>query len=180
VRTSTIGAFTALAGAALVVFVADRVTKAYIVRTVVPQEGDTIPLAGGIVSITHVHNTGVAFGLFTNKNLLFALLALLVLAIIINFYRYLPGDLLWLRISLGLQIGGAVGNLLDRATQGFVTDFIDFHFWPVFNVADSSVCIGVVMLAIYLLLQGGTTRAAREGESSGPARIGNHPRVSDR
>ena len=169
----------AMSVAAVTVFVADRVTKALVVSRVVPNEGDSVPVLGKVASITHVHNTGVAFGMFTNRNFLFGVLSIVVLAIIVNFYRYLPGNLWWLRVSLGLQVGGAVGNLVDRVRQGYVTDFVDFHFWPVFNVADSSICIGVAMLAIYLLLHGASTGDAQERVSHGSPRVGEHPRVSN-
>lgn len=171
----------ALAGTAVAAFISDRVSKALIVRDVVPREGDSVAVIPPIFSITNVHNTGVAFGLFTHRNLLFGAVALVVLLIILNFYRQLPDDLLWLRISLGLQAGGAVGNIVDRVTQGYVTDFLDFHFWPVFNVADSCVCVGVAMLAIYLVFSGsGHQETEKEGNTYGSSGARDHPRLSDR
>ena len=102
--------------------------------------------------ITHTSNTGVAFGLFQNANLLFATFASIVSAGIIYFNQKLdPGHAL-LRVALGLQLGGAIGNLVDRFTQGYVTDFLDFGPWPVFNVADTAVVAGVILMG-YLLLQ---------------------------
>ena len=101
---------------------------------------------------THTSNTGVAFGLFQNANLLFALFATAVSAAIIYFNQKLePGNAL-LRVALGLQLGGALGNLLDRVRIGSVTDFLDFGPWPVFNVADMAVVAGVILMG-YVLLQ---------------------------
>ena len=92
---------------------------------------------------THTTNTGVAFGLFQNGNLIFTLFAIVISIGIIYFNQKLePGHVL-LRIALGLQLGGALGNLLDRLTHGAVTDFLDFGPWPVFNVADTAVVAGV-------------------------------------
>jgi signal peptidase II len=101
---------------------------------------------------THTSNTGVAFGLFQNANLFFAIFASIVSIGIIIFNQKLePGNAL-LRIALGLQLGGALGNLLDRILFGSVTDFLDFGPWPVFNIADAAVVAGVILMA-YVLLQ---------------------------
>lgn len=184
-KTSRRTAFIILVLTAVSAFVLDRLTKIVVIEYVVPAEGDSVPLLGPLVSITHVHNSGVAFGLFTNRNALFGIVALAVVIVIVNFYRTLPADLAWLRVSLGLLLGGAAGNLLDRVTQGYVTDFIDLRLgtghsvWPVFNVADSCVSIGVVMLAIFLIWQPSTSSSKTGGVGYGPARVGDHPRVSD-
>lgn len=184
-KTSPRAAFIALAITSVAAFALDRITKIVVIERVVPVEGESVPLAGPLASITHVHNSGVAFGLFTNRNALFGIVALAVVVVIVNFYRSLPPDLIWLRISLGLLLGGASGNLLDRVAQGYVTDFIDLRLgtghnvWPVFNVADSCVCVGVAMLAIYLIFQPASSSSRGEGVGYGHARVGDHPRVSD-
>ena len=100
---------------------------------------------------THKSNTGVAFGLFQNANLLFAIFASIVSIGIIFFNQKLePGNAL-LRIALGLQLGGALGNLIDRILFGSVTDFLDFGPWPVFNVADTAVVAGVLLMGFVIL-----------------------------
>jgi signal peptidase II len=100
---------------------------------------------------THTSNTGVAFGLFQNANLLFAIFASIVSIGIIFFNQKLePGNAL-LRIALGLQLGGALGNLIDRILFGSVTDFLDFGPWPVFNVADTAVVAGVLLMGFIIL-----------------------------
>jgi signal peptidase II len=103
---------------------------------------------------THTINTGVAFGLFQFQyaNLFFSIFVTIVSIGIIYFNQKLePGHKL-LRVALGLQLGGALGNLIDRFTQGGVTDFLDFGPWPVFNIADAAVVAGVMLMG-YVLLQ---------------------------
>lgn len=98
--------------------------------------------------IVYWHNAGAAFGFGQNLSWLFTILPFIVVAAILAYYHQIPrGD--WpLRIALGLQLGGAVGNLIDRLTIGYVTDFISVGTFPVFNVADSSISIGVVVLLV--------------------------------
>ena len=103
------------------------------------------------VSLTYVTNTGVVFGLFPDHGIIFMVISVVVIVVIVLYYRHLPGDQWLIQTSLGLQLGGALGNLLDRLRYGHVIDFIDFKVWPVFNVADSSVFVGVVILAFHLL-----------------------------
>lgn len=98
--------------------------------------------------IVYWHNSGAAFGLGQNLSLLFTILAIVVSCAIIFYYPQIPAKDWPLRIALGLQFGGALGNLVDRLTIGFVTDFISVGNFPVFNVADSSVSIGVVVLIV--------------------------------
>jgi len=82
------------------------------------------------------------------------IIAVVVIVVIIVYYRHLPSDHWLIQVSLGLQLGGALGNLLNRLLYGHVIDFIDFKVWPVFNVADSSVFVGVVILAFHLFRHG--------------------------
>jgi len=99
--------------------------------------------------IVHWHNTGAAFGLGQNFGLVFTLLAIFVVGAIIFYFPQIPRAEWPLRVALGMQLGGAAGNLIDRLTQGLVvTDFISVGTFPVFNVADSSISIGVAVLLI--------------------------------
>ena len=100
----------------------------------------------GFFRITHTQNTGSAFGLFPDQNTALILVAFLGITILALLYRNLRPTTNLLRLSLGLQMGGAAGNLLDRLLQGHVTDFVDIGPWPVFNVADSSIVIGLLLL----------------------------------
>ncbi len=117
---------------------------------------ETIPLVG-CLSLTHVRNTGSAFGLFANQAFLLTLVAIVGLVVILLFYRYLSRFNILGILALGLIFGGALGNLIDRLRFGYVTDFVDvrlwgdFH-WPTFNVADSAITVGSIVLAIFIFL----------------------------
>lgn len=97
----------------------------------------------GILSITHVLNTGTAFGMLKNASWFFIVFAAAVSAFLIVRYQKFPSPMHWM---LGLILGGAVGNLIDRILYGAVVDFIDLHWWPVFNIADSAIVIAIVCL----------------------------------
>jgi signal peptidase II len=153
--------------AALVLF-ADQITK-YLV-TMKLQEGqslDLTPWLTPVFRITHVTNTGVAFGLFPQGSYFFIGVAVVVIATIIMYYRHLPDGQWLIRIALGLQLGGASGNLVDRLRyQGRVVDFIDLNFWPlhnwpVSNIADISIVSGVILLTIMMLWE--ERQPARDG-----------------
>jgi signal peptidase II len=119
----------------------------------------------GCLSLTHVRNTGSAFGLFANQAFLLTIVAIVVLVAILLFYRYFSRSNILGISALGLVFGGAVGNLIDRLRFGYVTDFVDvrlwrdFH-WPAFNVADSAITVGSIMLVIFIFL------AFRKGDGS--------------
>ncbi len=99
--------------------------------------------------VVHTFNTGAAFGLFSGGSLFFAITAIVVSIAIIFFNQRLEGDNVWLRVALGLQLGGALGNFIDRVRIGHVTDFVDLGPWPfLFNVADLAVVTGAVVLAV--------------------------------
>jgi signal peptidase II len=134
---------------ALCVFALDRLTKG-LVNANVPF-GTEVPVIDHVLGITNVHNSGAAFG-FAPAGAAFFLIASVAVSIGIAVYvaRH-PGDLRTDAI-LGLIMGGTVGNGFDRIAFGTVTDFVNVHFWPVFNVADSAISIGVVaLLATYVL-----------------------------
>jgi signal peptidase II len=136
---------------ALVVFVLDRLTKG-IVNATVPFGTET-PLLGNLVAITNIRNAGAAFGFAPVGPWFFLVAALAVSVGLIVYVLREPGDLSADAV-LGLILGGALGNAFDRVINGGgVTDFIDFHFWPVFNVADSAVSIGVVLLILGYLVR---------------------------
>ncbi len=137
---------------ALLILAADQISKHLVLSNLDPgQSWNPIATLTPWVSITHVTNTGVAFGLFRDRGSFFTVIAVIVAAAIIFYYRQLPAGQWWLKLSLGLQLGGALGNLLDRVRLGYVVDFIDFKIWPVFNLADSAIVVGVAILAYYLL-----------------------------
>ena len=106
------------------------------------------------VRILHWRNSGAAFGLFQEGGGIFTILAIVVALLIVYYFpRIERGD--WaLRLAMGLQLGGAIGNLIDRLQHGYVTDFISVGNFPVFNIADSSITLGVVILLLDLWFGG--------------------------
>ena len=133
-------ALVVIAGTAIV---ADQLTKA-VVSAQLPL-GDTA-VSIGPFSIHHVQNTGIAFGLFSNStSVVIALTAVAVGAMLVFFARTAQRHPL-IPVALGLVIGGSVANLLDRVRLGHVTDFLDFAYWPAFNLADTFIVVGVGLL----------------------------------
>lgn len=139
---------------AVIVFLADQATKAWAVRTLAFDGDRTI--IPGLFYLTRTTNTGGAFGLFPTATWLLAVTALIAV-IGITYYAYrVRWPLPWLiGFGLALPLGGAAGNFLDRARLGHVVDFIGVYIgsysFPIFNIADSAICIGVVLLAISFL-----------------------------
>ena len=124
---------------AIAVFILDRITK-FLVAKYIPLNSS---IDFSFVSISHVLNTGTAFGFFKNASWFFIVFAAAVSVYLILKHKTFSAQL---QPILGLILGGALGNLLDRLLYGGVLDFIDFHFWPAFNVADSAVTIAVILL----------------------------------
>ncbi len=132
----------------------DQITKA-IVRNEI-ERGEQIDLALGF-HLVHTRNSGIAFGLFSGGGALVAIVAAIALICLLAFFfTHLGRRLVWL--PTGLLIGGAAGNLVDRAVHGSVTDFVDPPYWPAFNVADAAITIGV--LTLLYVLEGPPSRGA--------------------
>ena len=133
-----------------------------------------VPGVGDFLRMTYVENRGAAFGLLQDQTTFFVLVGLIVIGVIAASYRYLPRSGFLVHLALGLQLGGAVGNLIDRLRQGYVVDFVDFgyhsNWWPVFNVADSAICIGVGLLALTLLNQDSQPAGKQAPAQPGDAR----------
>ncbi len=130
-----------------IVLLLDIITKAIITAKLT--FGQSIPLIKNILHLTLVKNYGVSFGLLSQANFRWLWMALVIIAVIIIFYYY--KDLKnWLTIiAASLILAGALGNGIDRLIKGFVIDFIDFRIWPAFNIADSAITIGAILLIIY-------------------------------
>ena len=153
-----------------IVFLSDQFTK-WLVREFLELR-ESVPTEG-FFRLTHPFNTGSAFGLFRDQNFPLILVSVVGIAILMLIYRSQrqPGNLL--RLSLGLQFGGAAGNLLDRIRLGHVTDFVDVGSWPIFNVADASIVVGLVILAwMFLIADGSKTGAKSSGTTSDSAALG--------
>ena len=134
---------------AVIVFILDRITKS-LVAAQVPY-GTEVSVIDHLVGITNVRNSGAAFGFAPAGASLFLIASVVVAIGLVIYVARNPGTR-WTDGTLGLIMGGTLGNGYDRVVHGTVTDFINFHFWPVFNVADSAISIGVLlMIAGYLL-----------------------------
>jgi signal peptidase II len=141
-------------GTALGVIVFDQITKA-IVRTGLDR-GESWPDADWPLRLRYVTNTGAAFGILQDQTTFLIVTAVIGLAAIYLYYRYPPFDHAIGPVAIGLMLGGALGNLIDRIRVGRVTDFVDVGWFPAFNVADSSITIGIAILLIgYVFLWDG-------------------------
>ena len=110
-----------------------------------------ILITKNIIPISYTTNTGAGFGLFQDSNSLLIWLAVIIIGIIIYLYNKIPEKESLPQISTALIIGGAIGNLIDRIRLGHVIDFIDLKIWPSFNIADSAITIGAIILIFYLI-----------------------------
>jgi signal peptidase II len=144
---------------AAAVIALDQATKA-IVRNNLAL-GESWPSDDWLVKITHVTNSGAAFGILQGQGGFLTITAFVALAAIVFYYAFPPLEHGLLRFALGLQLGGAIGNLADRLRFGHVTDFVDFPNYPEFNVADSSIVVGLVIIVGFFLLNERNERAAK-------------------
>lgn len=135
---------------ALLVIAIDQAAKYYVDTHF--YVGESVPVIQNIFHWTYVQNPGAAFGLFEGQRFFFLAVAC---AVIVGAW-YFRKDILalgcWGSYGATLFVGGAIGNLIDRARQGLVIDFFDFRIWPVFNVADIAICVGVAMV-LYVVLR---------------------------
>ena len=141
-----------VAGVAVLVFAIDRVTKAWVSDNI--PLGTARPVVGDYVRIVHAQNSGAAFGLLPERTTLLSVLSVVAVLAIVYYYRQIASNSSLVSATLGMQLGGAFGNLLDRVTQGYVVDFVDVgigdvRFWA-FNVADSSIVVGIILVTLAL------------------------------
>lgn len=141
-------------GVIAVAVILDQLSKLWVVRTLGPQTmTNFIPLFGDEVRIAYSHNTGVAFSLFRGHPEILTLTALLIVAGAIYFYRtQMANERLIAQLTMGLILGGAFGNIIDRVRLGYVVDFIQVGWFPIFNLADSFISIGAVLLMAQFVL----------------------------
>ncbi len=146
-----VASFLILFGVALLVLALDQLTKSWVVASL-PAGGWWSPVPGlwRVFRIVHTTNSGAAFGIFPQQGSFFILVAVIVVLAIVFYQQRLPINGWLIRLTLGLQLGGATGNLVDRLRYGSVVDFIDIGFWPIFNLADLSIVVGVAVLAYQL------------------------------
>jgi len=160
----------------LLVLALDQGTKAQ-VRHLLPLH-DSVAVLPGFVQLTHVTNRGALFGMLHDlpdpwRSALFTLVPLLAIVLIVGFQARTPTGARLAHAGLALILGGAAGNLADRLRFGQVTDFVDVfvgaHHWPAFNVADSSICVGVALLVLDLLRHSG--RSSEAGDTAGTSHV---------
>ena len=147
---------------ALTIVVADQLTKALVVANLAV--GEKARLLGDLVQVWHAQNRGAAFSLFQGGTAVFLIVSVLSIGMVGYFYRSLRDRSPWLHVVLGIVLGGTLGNFIDRLRQGYVTDWLSIGIgdtrWPTFNVADSSVVIGIGILVVYLFLTSPDRRKA--------------------
>ena len=110
--------------------------------------GESVPVIKSIFHLTYIINKGAGFGILQNKQWFFIWFAVIVIGIILYLYDKIPASK-YVQLGVGLILGGAIGNLIDRIRLNYVIDFLDFRFWPAFNIADSAVSVGAVILIIW-------------------------------
>ena len=153
-------------GVAALVIVADQLSKAWLIATLSP--GQVMSVIGDLVRFVHGQNSGALFGLFRDQAILFAVVSVGVIALIVV-YHGRSGRSLYLSVALGLLLGGAIGNMIDRLRFGYVVDWVDIglgtlRFWT-FNVADSAISLAIVMLLVMALLPGLIGRSRGPGDA---------------
>lgn len=129
---------------ALIVFLLDQATKLAVLEWLKPRR--SIEMPGGFWALTYSENTGGAFSFLRGHNWVFIVFGAIILAVLIRLAQDAPKAPKYQNPALALLIGGAIGNLLDRVRHSFVVDFLDFKVWPIFNIADSAICIGIALL----------------------------------
>ena len=149
-----------------VVLAIDQITKQVVKSSM--HLGESWP-AEGPFRLTYGTNSGSAFGLFPNQTVVLIVASLFAIGFLVYFYRMhlVPRPLL--RLAIGLQLGGALGNLVDRLRFGTVVDFLDVGPWPIFNLADSSIVVGMVVLVGVVLWPGDDSSSEAAAGSDGPA-----------
>ncbi len=151
---------------ALIVLIADQVSKAWVIENIpLNTTYPLLPVLSGFFVLTHITNQGAAFGLFPQLSIVFTFIAFGVSLVIVFYQRSIPAHQWLVRLSLGLQLGGAIGNLIDRLRYGHVIDMLYVRFFPVFNIADSAIVVGVILLMWHLMQ---TPKPAAEATSTPP------------
>lgn len=133
----------------LLVLIVDQLSKLYVRRSI--GYGDSVPLIRNAFHLTYIKNSGGAFGLLPQGQVFFLAAAIVIITAVVYYYAKRRPSSWLLQLALGLAVGGAAGNLIDRVAYGRVVDWLDFRVWPVFNLADSAIVIGLGLMALHLL-----------------------------
>ncbi|MFL5761080.1 MAG: signal peptidase II [Thermomicrobiales bacterium] len=133
---------------AAVVAALDQITKSVVTRQLGQTADDhRVEIAGRFVAFEYVENSGAAFGLLRGQTVVLTMVSIAVVVVLIASYRRAQHVSWQLVVGLGLLLGGAIGNLVDRLRLGYVVDFVAISLWPKFNIADSAITIGVILIA---------------------------------
>ena len=135
---------------AAIAVILDQVTKWLAVEFLTKVE--TVPLIQNVLHLTYLENTGAAFGILKNNRWVFLIISTVAIIALLAYIAKFPPKSKWLGVGLSFIVGGGIGNIIDRVLLGYVVDFIDFRLinFAVFNVADSFVCVGAVLVLIYV------------------------------
>jgi signal peptidase II len=155
-----------------VVVIVDQITKALIRSNLRLHE--SVP-DDGFFRFTYTTNTGAVFGVFSDQTFIMTIASFVGVGILLYFYHSHSGSERLVRISLGLLLGGAIGNLIDRIWLGKVTDFIDVGPWPIFNLADSAIVVGIGVLVGMFLFEGEKPAVAKEEGQPSSTELEAHP-----
>jgi len=128
----------------------DRYSKSYVLNKILPFQ--SIPIIKDVFHISLVYNTGTAFGILKGNNFIFIIFSVIVILSILKQFRELSSNREF-AVALTLIISGAIGNLIDRISLGYVVDFLDFRIWPVFNIADISISLGIILILHSLFIK---------------------------
>jgi len=134
---------------AVLIIVFDQASK-YVVKTNMSL-GESMPVIENIFHITYSVNPGAAFGILAYRTNFFIVITIALLVVIVVLFHKLGAEYRIVKLALALQLGGAIGNLIDRIKSGYVVDFFDFRIWPIFNIADMAIVIGVSILIYFIL-----------------------------
>ena len=132
---------------AFLIILIDQISK-FVIRNSM-HLSQSIPVIKNIFHITYIHNFGAGFGILQQQKLFLILISAIVVCIILFYSKKIGKKERLLQITIGIVLGGTIGNLIDRIIYGYVIDFLDFRIWPIFNIADSAVTIGVIFLIFY-------------------------------
>lgn len=145
----------------ILILLADQGTKLLVQSTM--DLNTSIHLIDGFFSITYIHNMGAAFSLLEGKTLFLIIIQMIVILAIVLYMIWKGSSLHWtFKASMALIVAGGLGNLIDRVRNGYVVDFLHFHFWPIFNVADISVCCGCGLLVVYVFFIEGKIKNGKQ------------------
>jgi len=144
----------------LSIFFLDQLSKIIVGKNL--SLNQSVPMIKGVFYLTLIHNRGAAFGILKNQAQLFILTTILAIIFILIILKKNRGKKHPIyNISLSCILGGALGNFIDRLTSGYVIDFLDFRVWPVFNVADSAITVGAILLGWAILNSKGKSQNAK-------------------